>query len=740
MTIKKIMRWKIVTGTTIVILFIVSSVVFLLRDVETRYRVLQHPFIAHYVHVYHSFRKLPDIFFLTYLFVRSDIPTYEISISLNNVARLNAALPNEPISGRLEEENKLYVAATFSDSQSGYSDRVKVRYRGLNANHWNSLKKSIRVQFPDTNFFEGKRLINFVVPYDRRYLIGLLNMKRAKDVGLIDTDISFVRLKINGRDAGVYIKFEQWGTEWLAKKSLPETRIYRVADGLDGTHVRKEDYEDITDNENERNEEIAALIELIYRADNEQFKALVPHIVDLNKLYAWNILNILAGSNHQDEIGNTILYFNTSSGLFEFIPWDININDQSKRSYNDADSILMRRVLSFPEFKLERDLRLKTWISDEARLEDDLKFYDELSKKMRKEFLSDNTKLYNNFQYLSEIKRVRSLIVDNWNRALNILDDPPEYTFEAEPSTPNFQGSFANLGLVNDSLNTFLSRNPQFFVRGRTIFLSGTNVFNNDVLIPSGYRLEILQGARLLLGSDVSVISYSPIFIGGTNFNPIKISRLNSSKKWGSFAVINASTESVVEYLVASGGSGILVNGVSVTGMVSFHNSDVDISNSVFREAGDDDAINVKGAKGSITDSLFENNVSDALDIDFSKEDFSIIGNVFLNNQGDAIDLSYSKVVIDSNLITGCADKGISVGERSRPNIVDNSISDCDIGIAVKDQSEATIERNVIKNNRVGISLFIKKQEFGGAHAVLIENVLENNIVNIESDIFSSYE
>jgi len=190
--------------------------------------------------------------------------------------------------------------------------------------------------------------------------------------------------------------------------------------------------------------------------------------------------------------------------------------------------------------------------------------------------------------------------------------------------------------------------------------------------------------------------------------------------------------------LFATGGSGDRINGIPITGMISFHNSDADIVESHFENAGDDDAINFKFSGGSITDSLFVNNISDGIDIDFPKKGLSISENIFKNNKGDAIDISFSDITISSNTVNMCGDKGISVGEHSTPYINDNYISKCAIGIAVKDSSVAHIKNNKIENNGIGISVYQKKQEFGGGIANLEDNIFINNSSDTHKDDNSS--
>ena len=142
--------------------------------------------------------------------------------------------------------------------------------------------------------------------------------------------------------------------------------------------------------------------------------------------------------------------------------------------------------------------------------------------------------------------------------------------------------------------------------------------------------------------------------------SPVLIKRFNNKKPWGTFAVINSDVTSTINYLVVDGGSGDKINGIPITGMFAFHNSDVEITSSTFINSGDDDALNIKMSAGKVENCLFQDNFSDAFDLDFAQGFFEIKNNNFEDNGGDSVDLSFSKVLIKDNEIVSSFDKGIS--------------------------------------------------------------------------------
>jgi len=714
-----------------------------------RQALLANPLMEHFKHTYNSFKKLPDIFFLPYLFAESSIPTYRISIPIDNIIRMNAVLPaGVPLSGKLAEENKLFVKAEFEDPESGYQARVDIKYRGENANHWNALQKSYRVQFPDGNFLEGQRLVSFVTPYDRFYYIEPLNAYRAKKLGLTNLDMKFVRLVINGADTGVYLMFEHWSPEFLAKKGLPETKIFGLADGdLNRAHSLA-DYVNMFDKEGDvKKEELATLLELRDKADEATFKKLLPEIFDMDKLYGWNILTILSGSTHQSEDTNPVLYFDGATGKFELVPWDTEVADVSRVPFDDTASLLIRRAMNIPEFRAERDRRLREYIEDPANLTDDLAFYDALAEGTKTDFLKDNSKFHNNFQYLSVVARNRAWVAKAFEEADRVLDPSYAYPPYTPPQgAPAFSGTFGDFSDLALPLDAFLYAHPQFYrIDADTIGIAGSHVFLSDIIIPSGISLSIAPGTTLWLDSDISLIAHGALYAKGTAFAPITIRRLNPSKPWGTIAAIGAEEPSVLSFVHAEGGSGTITNGILVTGMMAFHgNGGTLIDHSVFSESGDDDLVNTKGGVARVVDSEFRNSFSDALDVDYPQAGSLIARNTFTNigtdGNGDAIDLSFADLEVTGNTVMGCNDKGISVGEASHPKIMGNTFIGCGIGIAVKDLSNAVIAGNTFSENDVAISLYRKKDTFGGSHAVIGENVFTDSETEVKTDALSTVD
>ncbi len=392
--------------------------------VKLRNKVINNEAVVYMLHTYHSLRKLPDILFFPYFFRESNLPLYSLYVSAKDMRALNDSLPNNPIGGYLTDENRLWVKGTFI--AEGYEEEVKVKYRGTNANHWNSLQKSWRIKFPKEHLFHGMETIDLVIPYDRDYFIEPLNLYRGKKLGLITLDMSFSRLRLNGQDSGVYLTYERWEQGWLESRRIPTNAGIFMGDDAMKTVMDPKTQVAIQTNlypgplylnklsDGADDNGVITLKNIIEETDDETFKKVIGNVFDLKKFYAWNIVNILAGSGHRMDYfydGNTVIIFNSVTGKFELTPWDVEIEPLSEQSggvYKDNNYKLSRRIFSIPEFRQERDAMLAAYLKDGLELRDDLAFYNNLFEQTKSDFYSDSAKLYNNFQFLGQVKLYRN--------------------------------------------------------------------------------------------------------------------------------------------------------------------------------------------------------------------------------------------------------------------------------------------------------------------------------------------
>ena len=162
--------------------------------------------------------------------------------------------------------------------------------------------------------------------------------------------------------------------------------------------------------------------------------------------------------------------------------------------------------------------------------------------------------------------------------------------------------------------------------------------------------------------------------------------------------------------------------GISVlglTGCLNFH--DIKLINVRINSENStcEDGIHLLRANGTIAEINVNNALSDAIDFDFSTV---TVDRIIVNNSvNDCIDLSSGNYLINNINVTGCGDKGISLGEDGYAKLIYANIHDSEIGVASKDSSKMEIDYAKINVFDYCATLYRKKQEYNGANMSIKE-------------------
>jgi hypothetical protein len=212
----------------------------------------------------------------------------------------------------------------------------------------------------------------------------------------------------------------------------------------------------------------------------------------------------------------------------------------------------------------------------------------------------------------------------------------------------------------------------------------------------------------------------------GTPESPVFIHSSDSSAN--GFTVLQAQGKSVLNNVIFEHLNTLDYKGWTLTGAVTFYESDIEADNISIVNNHSEDALNFIRCHFTVRDTKFENIYSDAFDSDFSD---GFLSNAHFQHIGnDGIDFSGSKVKIKNYTIIDGGDKGISGGEMSNMQISNSHIEGCNIGISCKDLSELDVDSIEIKSCKYGIAVYRKKIEYGPAKLHL-SNFNYDNIENL---------
>jgi len=256
----------------------------------------------------------------------------------------------------------------------------------------------------------------------------------------------------------------------------------------------------------------------------------------------------------------------------------------------------------------------------------------------------------------------------------------------------------------------------------RLIIPAGDHKVDRPVIIPEGYTLYFEPGARVDFTNSSMFISYAPIEMIGTDENKIIITSSDFSAN--GFTILQANDRSRIDHVVFENLNTLDYKGWTLTGAVTFYESDVDISNTTFYRNQCEDALNTIRSDFKLDKSTFSHIYGDAFDSDFCTG--LVINCAFKNIGNDAIDFSGSQIKIADTEIIAASDKGISGGEDSYLTVENTIIINSNIGLASKDLSIIDVKNSLVQDCNYGIVLLQKKPEYGAARMILSNTQLLN--------------
>lgn len=487
---KKINKTHLVIGV-VFLLLVFNTFGFVVFVTQNKNELVLNPYVQKILPLYRSLREIYktgiNILYIPHMIGRVEMPHYELRIDPKDIAKLNATLPRsvsyEVLTGRewLGNENKETVPAVFIYDGTEYA--VQVRYRGDSANHWTRKKRSWQVKFNNDHLFRGIKTLKLILPGDRHYFVEDLNNYRAEKFGLAVPDTDYVRLKINGSDSGVYYQVEDWSRQMLEKDQFPaDVNIYTTNDvtlipveGASGFENQwywdKQTEDAIFPYSNFA--EIDTLIQLIAEKRYEE----LSRLVDLDNFYKWNVIAMLAGSTHQSDRGNVRLYFNTSKGKFQLIPWDVNVSSAVDPVAHKLSAALLRD----PSRMRAQKKVLWEYVSDDAHLADDLNFYDEKYFAYRKSFYRDFVKHDSNRTFDARVASDRALFKENFEKIRRwFLEDNSRLTIGYDGSRQEVSLRF-DVDNFGGLMMSSLSIPVPLFARGTLAYDTNANGIFDDV-------------------------------------------------------------------------------------------------------------------------------------------------------------------------------------------------------------------------------------------------------------------
>ena len=368
---------------------------------------------------------------------------------------------------------------------------------------------------------------------------------------------------------------------------------------------------------------------------------------------------------------------------------------------NDKNfSIFLNDTLPINNLKLFFDTDTPEWVFidedyDGNYDDNEIKFYSDNNE------LNLDLSLYSNRINLSNYYNLTQNHINVTSTKFNIISSNGNVPKKIEANniflnnnfTVRYEQEIKNNAINSNSLNKIIHKKKEFKQNLNTKIFSGKVIVNEDLIFEDPVLIE--EGTIFLMKEGRSLIFKNKISAIGSKNNKIKF--LSESKNpWGTIAIIGKNTiGSKLKNIEIKNGSGSFSDQFYFTSMLSIHNTrDIKLENIKFEDNYHyDDMLHIIYSSNILLKDLsFFNANGDAIDIDICDK-VSIINSNIFNSNNDGIDLMESDVLIKDVNIINSQDKGISIGEASKANIIKTKLEKNIIGVAIKDYSEAIMEK-----------------------------------------------
>lgn len=287
----------------------------------------------------------------------------------------------------------------------------------------------------------------------------------------------------------------------------------------------------------------------------------------------------------------------------------------------------------------------------------------------------------------------------------------------------------------------------------------GVVYLNGSVVVPPGGTLNIEPGSVVMISAGALIAgTNATVHAAGTTSNPVYFLPADGTTAWGGFEISGTNGVLTLQHVETVAGRIELLDGATGTLEDSFFHDHVTTGPPILHTEGVPNPVRLKMTRchlanyyevlcqaslNEIENCLFEYNVAGGDGIDF---DGALPGSYIRNctlrhgkfTNIDGLDMGEygstgTKAVIDSCLIYDFVDKGVSMGVAVEVTVTNTLIYQVDSGIAVKDNSRASLYNNTIAKVNYGYNNYNKGNAAaleGGGHIVSSRNNIIWNTTN----------
>tara|TARA_B100000579_G_C22844494_1_gene863532 strand:- start:1564 stop:3888 length:2325 start_codon:yes stop_codon:yes gene_type:complete len=457
------------------------------------------------------------------------------------------------------------------------------------------------------------------------------------------------------------------------------------------------------------------------------------------KLDIYNLLMNSANANHGLAPNNRKYYWNSFSNYFEPINYDSNADIDSDNptfhlpvgsEINEAFLKLEQMLKAVDIKSLNNEIKFRGINQDISVTEKKIQNLISNLKKIKKLYLDYDKEILafneknevNNLMWENYVKSVKKIdseiklikqLSDNSFESCDYLSNCKKQSLSGKQVTSMLEGELKIEGLDYQYLGKTIKENNLIDnLKYNLITFENSNFYFEDNI---SYEYDKVKKEFNIYQNELGARAF---FING-NLEDITINFFGNFNK--------------EELKKTPKNFPIDIN--SLTACLSL--IDINLSNVVLNayDSSCEDSINLINASGNIKEVNIKDSFLDGLDIDFSNIEI-FLANID-NAKNDCLDVSAGEYEFKNLNLKNCGDKGVSVGEKSIVLIDRARIGDTNIGIASKDSSVTKLNNLSLKNLKVCVSAYNKKQEFSGGFLKINSFECQNYTTMLDNDNYS---
>lgn len=257
-------------------------------------------------------------------------------------------------------KNKRWLKVDFRDVD-GVLRRGKVALRGFSAWHHGRKKPSLRIN-PKGPGYGGVNFVELSRPEDPLAVCNWLPDQLGAGLGLMHEHSEAVRLRLNGRNLGVYLRSVRPGEDLCAAEGRPIGTFFKGDSLGDRRHLDlwagSASWRAIGSKHGKAIEALDEMLAALREPATAATFRRLQGVLDLDAMARVLAVASLVASIHADSAHNHVLFYDYDKQQLEPLLWDANgfgIHADPELAVEVARHPLAARLLCFPEFLHRRN-------------------------------------------------------------------------------------------------------------------------------------------------------------------------------------------------------------------------------------------------------------------------------------------------------------------------------------------------------------------------------------------------